>query len=116
MRRLQALLVVMLVGVVAYAVPVVLRHGLDFPAVFVRDVLALGWPGQFNLDFLCLLVLAALWLAWRDRFAPAGLLKAGLTLVGGTPVLCAVLLLASRDARGDLRRLLLGRHADGLRG
>jgi len=29
------------------------------------------WPGQFNLDFMCMLLLAGLWVSWRHRFSVA---------------------------------------------
>jgi hypothetical protein len=28
-------------------------------SVFVRDIAAMNWPGQFNLDFACVLLLAS---------------------------------------------------------
>lgn len=40
-------------------------RGWNFMPVFFRDIIALTWPGQFNLDFSCLLSLSGLWLAWR---------------------------------------------------
>ena len=44
-----------------YTLAVVVEHGLNLFPVFFG---AMGWPGQFNLDFLGMLMLSALWAAW----------------------------------------------------
>ena len=82
--------------------------GLGQEPVFFGDVAAMGWAGQFNLDFGCLLVLSGLWLAWRNHFSPAGLVLGVLGSVGGTLVLAPYLLFASIQAKGDVEVLLLG--------
>ena len=67
----------------------------------------MAWPGQFNLDFLCFLVLSALWVAWRHQFSPAGLLLAVAAFFGGALFLSAYVLIVSTAER-DMRVLLLG--------
>jgi len=108
MLPLRLLLSLMLLVVVAYTGVVIARHGADFLPVFVGDMAAMGWAGQFNLDFLCMLLLSALWVAWRHRFSAGGLALAVLAGVGGTPFLCIYLLVESVRQRGDVRALLLG--------
>lgn len=108
MLPFRLLLCLMLAAVVAYTGIVVARHGLDFPSVFFGDMAGLGWAGQFNLDFMGMLVLSALWVAWRHRFSAGGLALAALALVAGTPFLCVYLLIQSRQGHGDVRALLLG--------
>lgn len=97
-----------LVLVLAYTGVVISRHGMDFPAVFVDDIARFGWAGQFNLDFTFLLLLAALWLAWRHRFSAGGIALASLFLVTGTPFLCVYLMTESIRSGGDVRAMLLG--------
>jgi hypothetical protein len=66
------------------------------------------WPGQFNLDFMCMLLLAGLWVSWRHRFSVGGLLLGLVAVFGGALFLSAYLLVESFRAKGDMRRLLLG--------
>lgn len=108
MRALQMFLVAILVGVAGYTAVVVANHGMGLFPVFFGDMVAMTWPGQFNLDFFCFLMLSALWVAWRHRFLPAGLGLAVVALLGGAPFLAAYLLVASRGLNGDFATLLLG--------
>ena len=73
--RLFLALALVLVG--AYTGVVISRHGMDFPAVYGGDIARFGWAGQFNLDFLFVLLMVALWVAWRHRFSAGGLALAG---------------------------------------
>lgn len=110
MNALRLLLCLILATLAAYTAVVGARHGFDLLPVFFGDMAELGWPGQFNLDFLCFLVLSALWVAWRHRFRAAGLLLAVVALVGGSLFLSVYLLVESRRSR-DLAALLLGERA-----
>lgn len=98
----------LLVVIVAYTGIVIARHGLGFLPLFFGDIARMGWAGQFNLDFLGLLMLSALWVAWRHRFSAGGLALGALALVAGTPFLCIYLLVHSVRHGGDVRALLLG--------
>ncbi len=108
MLPLRLMLSLMLVVLVAYTGVVMAGHGIDFMPVFFGDIAKMGWAGQFNLDFMGMLLFAALWLAWRHRFSAAGIVLALLALVGGTPFLCIYLLVQSTRSGGDVRALLLG--------
>lgn len=117
MMPLRVLLAAILMVIVVYTVAVVAEHGFNLLPVFFGDIARMGWPGQFNIDFLGMLMLSGLWLAWRHHFSPPGLLLGLLGLVGGAPVLTTYLLVASIPARGDAATLLLGpRRAQALRG
>ncbi len=106
MLPFRLLLSALLVAIAAYTGVVIAHHGLDFLPLFFGDIARLGWAGQFNLDFMGLLLLAALWVAWRHRFGAGGLALGALVLLGGTPCLCVYLLVQSLRVRGDLRALL----------
>lgn len=54
-----------LVAITLYTAVTVSQHGFDLLPVFFGDMAKMGWPGQFNLDFMCLLALSAIWVAWR---------------------------------------------------
>jgi hypothetical protein len=109
MNGLRALLVVILVTVVAYTLPVIAEHGLlVLLPTFFGDIAEMGWPGQFNLDFLGFLILSAVWTAWRNQFSAKGLLLAVLALFLGAPFLTLYLLVLSFVSSGDVKVMLLG--------
>jgi len=108
MIALRALLLVILTVLVIYTAIVVNNHGMGLIPIFFQDILAMGWPGQFNLDFLCFLILSATWLCWRHDFSPAGLVLGLCGFFGGAFFLSLYLIVASYKANGDFQRLLLG--------
>lgn len=93
-----------------YTEVVISNHGWNLFPAFFGDMAAMGWPGQFNLDFSGLLILSALWTAWRSAFSPAGLMLAGIAFFGGMMFLSIYLLILSFSAR-DIADLLIGRAA-----
>lgn len=109
MNRFRTLLATLLALVLGYTVPVLFREGLGplFPTFF-GAIASMGWPGQFNLDFLGFLVLSGTWLAWRHEFSPAGLALGVLGFLGGIPLLASYLLIISFRTRGDWVTLFLG--------
>jgi hypothetical protein len=108
MRAFRALLIVLWLGIAGYTSVVAAHHGMGLLKVFFGDMTAMGWPGQFNLDFMSLLTLSGLWVAWRHGFSAAGLLLGLLAFFGGGLFLTAYLLIVSGRARGDMRQVLLG--------
>ena len=108
MLAFRVLLALIASTVLVYTGFVISLQGWNFMPVFFRDIVALTWSGQFNLDFSGLLLLAGLWLAWRHRFSPFGIGLGVLPLVAGAPLLSIYLLVASVRARGDMKVLLLG--------
>jgi hypothetical protein len=87
MNLFRALLAIMILALLGYTGVVFVEHGPDLFSVFFGDVAAVSWSGQFNLDFSCFLLLSGLWLAWRHRFSPSGL------LLGLLAPICGILLL-----------------------
>jgi hypothetical protein len=104
----RLLLVVIFVAISGYTLVVIGDHGMGLLAVFFGDMMKLGWPGQFNLDFLCMLALSGLWVAWRHQFSPAGLVLAVVAFFGGALFLSVYLFVESVRVGGDSRALLLG--------
>lgn len=109
MTSFRILLVAMISVIVVYTGAVGMTHGWDLFAVFIGDIWAMTWPGQFNVDFSCFLLLSGLWLAWRNHFTVGGLVLGLFGVVGGTMLLAPYLLYASFQAKGDMRVILLGR-------
>ncbi len=108
MRAFQLLLIALWLLLVVYTGVVIARHGIDLLPVFFGDMAKVAWPGQFNLDFMCFLVLSALWTAWRSGFSARGLALALVAFFAGAGFLLPYLLWLTITARGDMRRVLLG--------
>ncbi len=108
MSAFRTLLLAMMIGILGYTGVVVLKHGWNLFPVFLGDMAAMGWAGQFNFDFMCFLVLSGLWLAWRHHFSHGGIALGVLGFFGGIMVLAPYLLIAGFKADGDMRTLLLG--------
>ena len=108
MFAFRVLLVCIVGTMLVYTGFVGATQGWNFMPVFFNDILAVKWPGQFNLDFSCLLLLSGLWLAWRHRFSPTGITLGLLAMLGGAPLLCTYLFITSIQVRGDVKALLLG--------
>ena len=109
MTAFRAFLIAILVCIAVYTASVIANHGLGLLPVFFGDIAKMGWPGQFNLDFMCMLSLSGLWTAWRNEFSGAGLALALLAFILGAPFLSAYLLVLLAQTKGDLRVVLLGK-------
>jgi len=105
----RILLIVLWATIVGYTAVVIANHGIGLLDVFFGDIAAMGWPGQFNLDFTSLLTLSGLWVAWRHRFSGAGIALGALAFFGGGLFLTTYLFIVSVQARGDMREVLLGK-------
>jgi hypothetical protein len=108
MTLFRLLLVMIFTTITLYTGVVVAHHGLNLLPVFFGDMAGLAWPGQFNLDFMCMLALSGLWVAWRHRFSGAGIALGIVAFFGGALFLSAYLLVESVRTRGDVEALLLG--------
>ena len=109
MTAFRILLVVLWTTIAVYTGIVIANHGLGLLAIFFADMAAMGWPGQFNLDFSSLLTLSALWVAWRHQFSSGGLALALLAFFGGGLFLTTYLFVVSTMAKGDMKEVLLGK-------
>lgn len=95
-----------------YTALTIADHGWGLLPIFFADIAAMDWHGQFNLDFMMMLMFSALWVAWRHRFSPAGLGLAGLALFGGSMILTVYLFALTLRSPGGMREVLLGAQAD----
>jgi len=108
MSIFRAYLVVLWLILTGYTAAVIAQHGMGLLPVFFGDMAAMTWPGQFNLDFMFMLSLSALWVAWRHRFSAPGLALAVLAFFGGASFLTVYLLVLSVRSKGDVKSVLLG--------
>ena len=61
MTAFRAFLVAMWLCIAVYTASVIANHGLGLLPIFFGDIAKMGWPGQFNLDFMFMLSLSGLW-------------------------------------------------------
>jgi hypothetical protein len=109
MGAFRILLLIMIVVLFTYTGVVGTNQGWDLLPVFFGDIFRMTWPGQFNVDFSCLLIFYGFWLAWRHHFSPTGFSLGFPGLVGGTSVLAPYLLIASFKANDNVKEILLGK-------
>ena len=107
MGALRIYLSIIFVVILGYTSVTIANHGMNLLPVFFGDMATMAWPGQFNLDFMCMLTLSGLWVAWRHEFTPAGIALGLLALFGGALFLSAYLLIVTSREQ-DVRVLLLG--------
>jgi hypothetical protein len=107
MLLIRILCAAIFTALTVYTAPVLLAEPNLFPAFF-GAIAGGGWQGQFNLDFLFMLTLSGLWVAWRHRFTPVGLALGLLAFLGGAMFLSVYLFILSRRSP-DVSSLLTGR-------
>ena len=109
----RLLLALIFTAIALYTGVVIAHHGLGLLPVFFGDMGSLAWPGQFNLDFMCMLALSGLWVAWRHRFSGAGVALGVVAFFGGALFLSVYLLVESFRTQGNVAALLLGQQREG---
>jgi hypothetical protein len=109
MTALRTFSAVIFIVIGTYTAIVGANHGYGLFSVFFGDMMAMGWPGQFNLDFMFMLALSALWVSWRHQFSGAGLLLGLLAFLGGAAFLSIYLFVVAGQSNDNAKELLLGR-------
>lgn len=100
----------MFTSILIYTMGVISTHGMGFITPFFTAIRDGGWQGQFNSDFMGMLILSALWTGWRNGWGGKGIILALLALSFGAPFLCCYLLFLSFQPNADAGRILLGVH------
>lgn len=108
MKALRVLLVLQFIGIAGYTFVAGTTHGWDLFSVFVGDLLAFTWPGQFNFDFLSYLTLSGIWVAWRHHFSGTGILLGIIAAIFGILFFAPYLFYALTRAKGEVHEILLG--------
>lgn len=108
MAAFRIFLIALFTTLVGYTGIVIANHGLGLFNIFFGDIAVMDWSGQFNLDFMFMLVLSALWVAWRHKFSYIGIFLSILALFGGSLFLTIYLSIVSWQTNGDIKQVLLG--------
>ena len=109
MTMFRTYLGVVLACLTGYTLVVGMNHGWDLLPIFVSNIAAMSWTGQFNVDFMSFLGLSGFWVAWRHQFRGSAIALGVVAFFGGMMFLAPYLLWASAQAGGDARVLLLGK-------
>lgn len=84
------------------------NEGTNLFSIFIANIQAMNWNGQFNLDFSSYLILSGLWIAWRSKFSTSSIIFAILSAILGIIVFAPYLLYLLKKENGDLKKLLIG--------
>ena len=109
MKPFYFVLMVLWGALAFYTGHVIAHHGLNLFPQFFGDMARWTWAGQFNLDFLMMLLLSASWTAWRNSFTPAGIALAVLAFFGGAGFLLPYLTYLAWKHGGDTAAIVLGK-------
>lgn len=108
---LNMLLLMQAIGLLVYTGMVGYQEGWSLFDVFLSNIKALNWSGQFNLDFLCYLLLSGWWIMWRHRFQPVYVFWGVVAMILGIVFFAPFLLRLLYLEKGDVKRMLIGHPA-----
>lgn len=108
MTAFRIFLIVVFLLILGYTGVTIANHGINLLPIFFGDMAEMGWPGQFNFDFMCFLMLSAIWVMWRHNFSGKAIGLGVFAFFGGMFFLSAYLLILSFKTDGDIKALLLG--------
>lgn len=109
MRTFRTFLLIIWLAIAGYTAIVMANHGANLLPIFFGDMASLTWPGQFNLDFMCMLLMSGLWVSWRHQFSLPGMALGLLAVFGGALFLSTYLLIVTHRLQGGMQELLLGK-------
>lgn len=109
MLAFRIFMIVIFLSLLGYTAITISNHGWNLVPVFFGDMRAMTWPGQFNFDFMGFLLLSGLWVSWRHQFSTAGLALGAVAVFGGMLFLSLYLFIASAQAKGSVKEVLLGK-------
>lgn len=108
MTLFRVFLVLIFITLAGYTSVVISNYGMGLLPIFFGDMAKMQWPGQFNLDFMFMLSLSGLWVAWRHQFSAIGIILGIIAVFGGALFLIAYLFIESFRVQGDMKALMLG--------
>ena len=112
MPLFRNILVVMTIVILIATIAAVADGGVNLITPYVSPIFALNWQGQFNIDFACYLILSGLWMAWRSGYSGRGIVLGLFAPPLGILFLAPYLIYLISQTSGDIRKLLLGVHAE----
>lgn len=110
MKAFRILLVIFFIGICVYTIIAGANNGWNLFKVFVDNLTAFSWSGQFNFDFSTYLILSGIWVAWREDFTPKGIVLGLIASVLGILFFAPYLLIISFQENGEMKTILLGKN------
>lgn len=105
---LTILLIFQTLALLLYSYWAFTNEGLQLVQVLLANVHALGWSGQFNLDFSCYLLLSGLWVMWRAKYSIRAVVLGLLAMVLGIVFFAPYLVYLLQQSQGNFSKVLLG--------
>lgn len=104
----KLLLISQTIILLAYSFSAYQTEGGNLFDVFIANIIALNWSGQFNLDFLCYLVLSAIWIMWREKFTTKSIFVGVIAIIFGIVFFAPYLLSIIIKQNGNVKKVLIG--------
>lgn len=104
----RCLLLLQTTLILLYTLVVGDAHGWNLLPIFFGEIFKMSWSGQFNFDFLMMLILSGFWTAWRNKFSFVGIVLGLSAIVGGISFLAPYLLFLTFKEKGQMRSVLMG--------
>lgn len=105
------LLILQTIGIVVYTMFSFINEGPNLFAVFIKNLLALNWNGQFNLDFMSYLTLSGIWIMWRDKFSLISVITGFSAMILGILFFAPYLIFLFYKENTSIKKVLVGRHS-----
>jgi len=112
MKILRYFLVLSTIIIYSITVIAINGYGVNWPAVAIGDLASLSWRSQFDIDFIIHLLLLATWVVWREGATTRAYLFGLLSVVMGGMFSFPYIVYTSIKAKGNVKDMLLGVHAD----
>lgn len=106
---LKGLLLLQAFVVLVYTFMAFKSGGANLFTVFLDNIYALNWSGQFNLDFLCYLLLSGLWIMWRNQFSTSSIMIGISAMILGIIFFAPYVFWLLYKEKGNLRQVLVSR-------
>lgn len=104
----KALLIAQAMLLLVYTLVIYPSEGGNLFSVFISNVQSLTWSGQFNLDFLCYLILSGLWIMWRHQFSGRSIITGITAMILGIIFFAPYILWIIQKENGNLKRVFIG--------
>ena len=107
---LTLLLILQFAFILVFSFSAYQYQGPNLFQFFFENILEMNWNGQFNVDFICYLILSGFWIMWRSKFTLMSIFIGSLAMVLGILFFAPYLMYLLNKTNGNLKLLMLGSH------
>lgn len=107
-KLLGILLATQTIALLVYTYYAFNNQGASLLQIFFSNIASMTWNGQFNLDFLCYLMLSGLWMMWRNKFSLNSIIIGIVAMVLGIVVFAPYVIILLIREKGEIKRVLIG--------